>query len=75
MDQGVPRMAAAGVLGASGLTSIFGRVGTGMVADRVGTKRTLPFLTTAMLALIRPSLNSRSMAVCRSRFENSPPSS
>lgn len=41
MDQGVPRMAAAGILGASGLTSIFGRIGTGMVADRVGSKRTL----------------------------------
>lgn len=41
MDQGVERMAAAGILGASGLTSIFGRIGTGMVADRVGAKRTL----------------------------------
>jgi MFS family permease len=41
MDQGVARMAAAGILGASGLTSIFGRIGTGMVADRVGAKRTL----------------------------------
>jgi len=41
MDQGVERMAAASILGASGLTSIFGRIGTGMVADRVGAKRTL----------------------------------
>jgi MFS family permease len=41
MDQGVARMAAAGILGASGLTSIFGRIGTGMVADRIGAKRTL----------------------------------
>jgi MFS family permease len=41
MDQGVARMTAAGILGASGLTSIFGRIGTGMVADRVGAKRTL----------------------------------
>ncbi len=41
MDQGVPKMAAASLLGASGLTSILGRVGTGIVADRVGSKRTL----------------------------------
>jgi MFS family permease len=41
MDLGVPKMAAAGILGVSGLTSIFGRVGTGIVADRVGAKRTL----------------------------------
>ncbi len=41
MDQGVPQMVAAGILGASGLTSIFGRIGTGIVADRVGAKRTL----------------------------------
>ena len=41
MDQGVPKMVAAGILGASGLTSIFGRIGTGIVADRVGAKRTL----------------------------------
>jgi MFS family permease len=41
MDQGVARMAAAGILGVSGLTSILGRVGTGIVADRVGAKRAL----------------------------------
>src|SRR5438128_2767920 len=41
IDQGVPALAAAGALGISGLTSIIGRVGTGMVADRVGAKRTL----------------------------------
>jgi MFS family permease len=41
MDQGVERMTAASILGASGLTSIFGRIGTGIVADRVGAKRTL----------------------------------
>jgi MFS family permease len=40
-DQGVPKMVAASILGASGLTSIFGRIGTGIVADRVGAKRTL----------------------------------
>jgi MFS family permease len=52
MDQGVPRMAAAGILGASGLTSIFGRVGTGMVADRVGTKRTLLTALSLQAALV-----------------------
>ena len=41
MDQGVPKMAAAGILGASGLTSIFGRLGTGILADRDGAKGTL----------------------------------
>jgi MFS family permease len=41
MDQGVARMTAAGMLGASGLTSMFGRIGAGTVADRVGAKRTL----------------------------------
>ncbi|HET8578961.1 MAG TPA: MFS transporter [Methylomirabilota bacterium] len=41
MDQGVAKMAAAGILGASGLSSIFGRIGTGIVADRFGAKRTL----------------------------------
>jgi len=41
MEQGVDKMAAASILGASGLTSIFGRIGTGIVADRVGAKRTL----------------------------------
>ena len=41
IDQGVAALAAAGALGMSGLTSIIGRVGTGMVADRVGAKHTL----------------------------------
>jgi MFS family permease len=41
MDLGVAKMTAAGILGASGLTSIFGRIGTGIVADRVGAKPTL----------------------------------
>jgi predicted MFS family arabinose efflux permease len=41
IDQGVARMSAAGLLGLSGLSSIFGRVGTGIVADRLGAKPTL----------------------------------
>jgi len=52
MDLGVPKMAAAGILGVSGLTSIFGRVGTGVVADRVGAKRTLLTALSLQAALI-----------------------
>jgi len=41
IDQGVATMPAATLLGFSGLSSIFGRIATGMVADRFGAKRTL----------------------------------
>ena len=41
MDQGVAKMAAATVLGASGFSSIFGRLGTGLLADRFGPRQTL----------------------------------
>ncbi len=41
IDEGVGGMAAATLLGVSGLSSIFGRIATGLVADRAGTKRTL----------------------------------
>lgn len=47
MDQGIPRMAAAGVLGVSGFSSISGRIGLGLLADRVGAK---PVLVTALIA-------------------------
>src|SRR5689334_4150357 len=40
-DQGIPAMAAASVLGVSGLASIGGRIGGGLIADRLGVKRTL----------------------------------
>src|SRR6266581_5298032 len=40
-DQGVAAMTAATVFGVSGLASIAGRVGGGLVADRVGAKPTL----------------------------------
>jgi predicted MFS family arabinose efflux permease len=40
-DQGVSAMAAAAALGVSGLSSIAGRIGGGLIADRVGVKRTL----------------------------------
>ena len=36
IDQGVGSMAAASILGVSGLSSIVGRVGSGIVADRLG---------------------------------------
>jgi len=52
MDQGVARMTAAGMLGASGLTSICGRIGAGIVADRVGAKRTLLAALTLQAVLI-----------------------
>ena len=41
MDCGVPSMAAATVFGVAGLASLSGRIVCGLVADRVGAKRTL----------------------------------
>jgi MFS family permease len=41
IDQGVVPMVAATVLGVSGLSSIAGRIGCGLLADRFGAKRTL----------------------------------
>jgi MFS family permease len=41
IDLGVPTMAAATLLGVSGLSSIVGRIATGLLADRFGAKRTL----------------------------------
>ncbi len=41
IDQGVAAMAAATVLGVSGLASMAGRIACGMIADRVGAKPTL----------------------------------
>lgn len=41
LEVGLPGMAAAAALGASGLSSIAGRVGGGVLADRFGAKRTL----------------------------------
>jgi MFS family permease len=54
IDQGVSQMAAASVLGVSGLASVAGRIGGGLVADRAGAKRTLIAglaLQAAMIAL------------------------
>jgi MFS family permease len=52
IDQGVPSMAAATVLGVSGLASLIGRVISGLAADRWGSKRTL----IAMLSLQAPAI-------------------
>jgi MFS family permease len=41
IDCGVPAMAAATVIGTAGLASLCGRVGCGLIADRVGAKQTL----------------------------------
>jgi MFS family permease len=52
IDQGVGSMAAASILGVSGLSSIVGRVGSGIVADRLGVKRTLIVMLAAQAVLI-----------------------
>ena len=51
-DHGVGPMAAAAVFGVSGLVSIGGRIGSGMIADRLGSKRTL----VVMLSLQAPAI-------------------
>jgi MFS family permease len=51
-DHGVGMMTAAVVFGVAGLASIGGRVATGVIADRVGAKRTL----VALLALQAPTI-------------------
>ena len=52
IDQGVPSMTAATILGISGLASLGGRVVSGVAADRWGAKRTL----IAMLSLQAPAI-------------------
>lgn len=51
-DHGVGMMSAAVVFGTAGLASIMGRIATGLIADRVGAKRTL----VAALALQAPAI-------------------
>lgn len=51
-DQGVGMMSAAMVFGVAGLASIVGRIATGLIADRVGSKPTL----VAALALQAPAI-------------------
>lgn len=62
IDQGVPRLAAAGLLGLSGFSSIFGRVGTGMVADRLGARTTLIAALTLQAGTILAFLVVRDVA-------------
>jgi len=52
IDQGVTGMAAATLLGVSGFASIFGRVATGLVADRCGTRQTLVVMLALQAAII-----------------------
>jgi MFS family permease len=52
MDVGIPKMAAATILGMSGFVSIGGRIGTGVIADHLGAKTTL----VTMLALQAASI-------------------
>jgi MFS family permease len=58
MDQGVARMAAAGMLGLSGASSIAGRISSGLLADRFGGKRAL----VGMLAFQAASLSTYLLA-------------
>ena len=51
-DHGVGMMSAAVVFGLAGLASIAGRIATGLIADRLGSKRTL----IAVLALQAPAI-------------------
>ena len=51
-DHGVGMMSAAVVFGLAGLASIVGRIATGLIADRLGSKRTL----IAVLALQAPAI-------------------
>jgi MFS family permease len=61
IDQGVPAMAAASVLGVSGLASIAGRIGCGMLADRFGAKRMLVIGLALQAAIILAYLFARDL--------------
>jgi MFS family permease len=52
MDKGVAGISAAALLGMSGLSSIVGRVGAGLVADRYGSKQTLIAMLTLQAAMV-----------------------
>jgi predicted MFS family arabinose efflux permease len=52
MDLGVPRMAAASMLGLSGATSIAGRLSSGALADRLGAKTALVAMLTFQAATL-----------------------
>jgi MFS family permease len=61
-DQGIPAMAAASVLGLSGLASIAGRLGGGVLADRYGAKPTLITGLALQAAMIFLYLFARDLA-------------
>jgi MFS family permease len=62
IDQGIARMAAASVLALSGLASIAGRIGGGVLADRVGAKPTLVAGLALQSATIALYLATRDLA-------------
>src|SRR5262245_41194256 len=59
MDLGVPRMAAAVMLGLSGATSIGGRIGSGLLADRFGAKPALVGMLALQAAALSTYLGAR----------------
>ena len=61
IDQGVAGMLAATLLGVSGLASIVGRIGAGLVADRFGTKPTLVTMLGFQAAMIALYLVAREL--------------
>ena len=61
MDQGVASMVAATLLGVSGLSSIFGRIATGLVADRFGAKQTLISMLSLQAVMISLYLFARDL--------------
>jgi predicted MFS family arabinose efflux permease len=69
MEQGVPKMTAATILGVSGLASIAGRLLAGMLADRFGAKQTLlaglfaQAATVALYLVTRETLAFHALAV------------
>jgi MFS family permease len=63
IDQGVPGMAAATLLGVSGLASIVGRLGTGLVADRFGAKQTLVTMLVLQAVMISLYLVARDLGL------------
>jgi MFS family permease len=62
-DQGIGAMAAASALGVSGLSSIAGRIGGGVLADRFGIKPTLVVGLAVQAAMIPIYLVAREVSV------------
>jgi MFS family permease len=62
IEQGVPAMAAATILGMSGFASIIGRVATGLMADRIGVRRALVAMLALQAAMLSLYLIARGVA-------------